>query len=431
MNPVTANIGTSIRRVAVLSVHTSPLAQPGSGDAGGLNVYVDQTARRMARRGISVDVFTRATSSDQPPRVEIEPGITVRHVLAGPFDGLSKNDLPGQLCSFAAGVLRATTPTVGGGSRFDVVHSHYWLSGQVGYLARDRWGVPLVHSAHTLAKVKNAALARGDAPEPAGRVIGEQQVVAEADLLLAGTAVEAEQLVTLYGAQPGRIAVVHPGVDTDVFVPAGSSGRAADRAALGIGDGDVVVAFAGRIQPHKGPAVLVNAIAALRRRYPDRRWRALIVGGSSGDGHREPARLRELAAGLGAADIVELLPALRPAELVRVFRAADVVAVPSYSESFGLVALEAQAAGTPVVAADVGGLPVAVTDGVTGLLVAGHRTADWADALAAIGLDPDRRAAMAAAARLHAARFSWEVTVDGLLAAYRRAGAARRWAVGA
>ncbi len=169
-----------IRRVAMLSVHTSPLDAPGGGDAGGMNVYILETSRRLADAGIAVEVFTRATSSDQPPRVEAHPGVLVRHVAAGPFEGLCKEDLPAQLCAFAAAVLRAEARHEPGW--YDVIHSHYWLSGQVGWLARDRWHVPLVHSAHTLAKVKNGSLADGDAPEPFARIVGEEQVVAEADL---------------------------------------------------------------------------------------------------------------------------------------------------------------------------------------------------------------------------------------------------------
>jgi D-inositol-3-phosphate glycosyltransferase len=411
------------QRVAMLSVHTSPLEQPGSGDAGGMNVYIDQVARRMARRGVRVDVFTRATASDQPPRVEVEPGYAVRNVLAGPFGGVAKEDLPGLLCPFAAHVLRAATP-YGPGQRFDIVHSHYWLSGQVGQLVRDRWGIPLVHTAHTLAKVKNAALAGDDdRREPRGREIGEEQVAAEADLLVAATENEARQWVRLYEADPDRVTVVPPGVDVHAFAPAPASARLRARAALGFSDHDVVLAFAGRIQPHKGPEVLVRALAELRHRYPDKRFRALIVGDSSGSGHTEPDRLRALAAGLDVAGAVRLMPAMSPARLADVYRAADVVAVPSHSESFGLVALEAQACGTPVVAAAVGGLPVAVRDGVSGLLVTGYRPDQWADALASIALDPVRRCRMAIAARAHAERFSWEATVDRLLDAYARAAA--------
>jgi D-inositol-3-phosphate glycosyltransferase len=188
------------RRVAVMSVHTSPLEQPGTGDAGGMNVYISQTAMEMARRGIQVEVFTRATSSAVSPIVELAPGVLVRHIPAGPFEPLGRDELPAQLCAFTSGVLRAEAFHEPG--YYDVIHSHYWLSGQVGWLARDRWGVPLVHTAHTLAKVKNAALADGDKPEPRTRVIGEEQVVAEADRLVANTAVEARELVGLYDADP-------------------------------------------------------------------------------------------------------------------------------------------------------------------------------------------------------------------------------------
>ncbi len=405
-----------LRRLAAISLHTSPLAQPGTGDAGGMNVYIAQTARRIAARGIEVEIFTRATSSDQPPVAELAPGVLVRHIVAGPFDGLDKEELPGQLCSFAAGVMRAEARSAPG--YYDVVHSHYWLSGQVGYLARDRWGVPLVHSAHTLAKVKNAALANDDEPEPRGRLIGEEQVVAEADRLIANTVAERADLMRLYGADPERIDVVAPGVDTDVFAP---GDRDQARRAVGLDPSEAVIVFAGRIQPLKGPDVVINALPYLVARYPQRRWRVVIVGGVSGTGRRPDHRLDELAGRLGVSDQVDLRPPVPPAELAQIYRAADVVAVPSYNESFGLVALEAQAAGTPVVAAAVGGLTVAVNDGVSGVLVQGHQSQDWADALAAVILEPGKRDRLARAAPLQAARFSWDVTVDGLLRSYRRA----------
>ena len=403
------------QRVAVLSVHTSPLEQPGTGDAGGMNVYIEQTAVRMAARGVAVEVFTRATSSELPPVVELAPGVTVRHIAAGPFEGLAKNDLPGQLCAFTAGVLRAEARHEPG--YYDVVHSHYWLSGQVGWLARDRWGVPLVHTAHTLAKVKNAALADGDIPEPAVRVIGEEQVVAEADRLVAHTDVEARQLVHFYDADPAAIVTVPPGVDLATFTP---GSRWAARRSIGLRDGDVVLAFAGRIQPLKAPDVVLRAAAELVRRDPMLRPRlvVLVVGGPSGSGLERPHGLAELAAALGIADIVRFLPPQPRERLATVYRAADLVAVPSHNESFGLVALEAQACGTPVVAAAVGGLPVAVADGASGVLVGSHRTIDWADALAAVALRPAYRAQLAASAVGHARRFSWDRTTDALLATY-------------
>ena len=183
------------RRIATLSVHTSPLDQPGAGDAGGMNVYVVELAKRLAALGVEVDIFTRATSRELPPVVELSPGVTVRHVVAGPFEGLAKEDLPAQLCAFTSAVLRVEAAFEPG--HFDLVHSHYWRSGQVGWLASERWGVPLVHSMHTMAKIKNAALAHGDRPEPRFREVGEEQVVAAADRLVASTNEEARALVEL------------------------------------------------------------------------------------------------------------------------------------------------------------------------------------------------------------------------------------------
>jgi D-inositol-3-phosphate glycosyltransferase len=402
------------RRVSVLSVHTSPLEQPGTGDAGGMNVYIVETATRMAQRGVPVEVFTRATSSELPPVVELAPGVLVRHVAAGPFEGLGKNDLPSQLCAFTAGVLRAEARHEPGW--YDVVHSHYWLSGQVGWLARDRWGVPLVHSAHTLARVKNRALADGDTPEPVVRVIGEDQVVAEADRLVGNTEAESRQLVELYGADPHRTVTIAPGVDLVRFTP---GDRPAARAALGIAADALVLAFVGRIQPLKAPDVLLRAAAELLHRDPGLRARlvVLVAGGPSGTGLAEPTSLQRLAAALGIADVVRFLP---PGDPAGVYRAADVVAVPSHNESFGLVALEAQACGTPVVAARVGGLPVAVADGRSGLLVPGHRAADWADALTAAA---QRRDELGRGAVAHARGFSWDRTTDALLDTYAEAAA--------
>ncbi|GAB7193370.1 D-inositol-3-phosphate glycosyltransferase [Kineococcus sp. NUM-3379] len=415
------------RRVAVLSLHTSPLEQPGTGDAGGMNVYVVELASELARRGTEVEIFTRATSSDQPPVVEHVPGVLVHHVPAGPYEGLSKEDLPGQLCAFAADLLRTEARHEPG--YYDLVHSHYWLSGQVGWLASERWDVPLVHTMHTMAKVKNASLAEGDTPEPNGRVIGEQQVVDAADRLVANTAQERRELVELYGAAPEKVSVVPPGVDLATFSPgAGPDPRAAARARLGVPADAELLLFVGRIQPLKAPDVLVRAAAHLLARRPQRRGRLLVavLGGLSGTGRNRPHALADLAREAGLGDVLRVQPPVARAELAEWYRAADLVAVPSYSESFGLVALEAQACGTPVVAASVGGLRTAVADGVSGVLVGSHDPAEWAVCLEALLEDPARRARLATGAVRHAAGFGWRATAEATAEVYREVVRGRR-----
>ena len=419
MSPARPLTSVHPRRVAVLSVHTSPLEQPGTGDAGGMNVYVVETSRRLAALGVEVEVFTRATSSELPPIVELAPGVTVRHITAGPFEGLSKEDLPAQLCALTSGVLRAEAAHEPGW--YDVVHSHYWLSGQVGWLATERWGVPLVHTAHTLAKVKNLALAEGDAPEPLRRVVGEEQVVQAADRLVANTADEARELVDLYGAEVERVVTVAPGVDLEHFRP-GEATLA--RTKLGVPPDAVLLLFVGRIQPLKAPDVLLHAAARMVRQDPSLRDRLVVavVGGPSGSGLAHPTALQDLAHALGIADLVRFeTPQGGPFSRDRLrdwYRAADVVAVPSHNESFGLVALEAQACGTPVVATDVGGLRTTVADGASGLLVAGHSADSWA---AALSRAVAARTALSLGAVAHAAQFSWSRTADGLLSTYRDA----------
>lgn len=402
------------RRVATLSVHTSPLEQPGTGDAGGMNVYVVELARRLAALDIEVEIFTRATSSDLPPLVELSPGVLVRHVTAGPYEGLSKDDLPAQLCAFTSAVLRAEAMQEPG--YYDVVHSHYWLSGQVGWLAKERWGVPLVHTMHTLARVKNLALAEGDAPEPAAREIGEAQVVEAADYLIASTDAEARQLVDLYDADPARVATVPPGVDLEVFRPGEAS---AARTRLGVPPEAVVLLFVGRIQPLKAPDVLLRAAARLLERDPALRSRLVVavVGGPSGSGLAQPEHLSRLAEALGITDVVRFVPPVDQSRLAEWYRAATLTVVPSYNESFGLVALESQACGTPVIAAAVGGLTTAVANGRSGLLVPGHDPADYAAAVRRL-LDPALRRRLARGALAHAEAFSWSATAAGVLGIY-------------
>lgn len=412
-----------LKRIAMLSAHTSPLEQPGNGDAGGMNVYVLELAKQLAARDIEVEIFTRATSSHQPSVVDAFDGIHVHHVAAGPFEGLQKNDLPAQLCSFVRDVLRAEVEREPG--YFDLVHSHYWLSGQVGTVARERWHVPLVHSMHTMAKVKNASLAAGDVPEPIGRILGEDEIVRLADMLIANTVEERSDLIDLYDADPDGVAIVHPGVDLGVFRP---DRQAEARALLGIDPDAQLLLFAGRIQPLKAPDILIRAAAELLRRDPALRSRLVvaIVGGASGTGLDHPDSLVDLTHRLGLDGVVRFEPTLDQAHLADWYAAATVVCVPSYNESFGLVAIEAQACGTPIVAARVGGLPTAVTDGVTGILVDGHVPHSYADALARIINDPALRDAMSRKAVRHAESFGWDVTADRTLEVYRQAVEAHR-----
>jgi D-inositol-3-phosphate glycosyltransferase len=413
----------AVRRVAMVSVHTSPLDQPGTGDAGGMNVYVLELSRRLAAAGIEVDIFTRATSSRADPVVGAGDGITVRNIHAGPFEGLTKGELPGQLCVFAREVLRTEAGLPLG--HYDMVHSHYWLSGQVGALARDRWGVPLVHTMHTMAKVKNDAMAVGDTPEPTARIIGEEQVVEAADMLIASTDLEAKQLVNLYDADPTRVEVVPPGVDLNVFRPRDTH---AAREHLGLPPDAHIVLFAGRLQPLKAPDVLLHAIALLLEHKPDLRARLVVpvVGGPSGTGLEHPEGLADLAAELRIDDVVRFVPPVPPVELAVWDAAASLVAVPSYNESFGLVAAEAQAAGTPVVAAAVGGLSTVVADGRSGLLLDTHDPEAWAHAIGRILLDDGLRARLAEGARVRARAFSWEETAERTLDVYERTRAALR-----
>ncbi len=416
-------------RIAMVSVHTSPLEQPGTGDAGGMNVYVLELSRALARRGAQVEIYTRATSSAQPKVTDPEPGIRVIHVSAGPYEGLDKNDLPGQLCAFAAGLLRAEAHRPEGW--YDVLHTHYWLSGQVGWIAAERWDVPLVHTMHTMARVKNAALAPGDAPEPQGRVIGEEQVVAEADALVANTDQEAADLVRDYHADPDLVRVVQPGVDLGVFSPLPGDAerdpaerdrqRAELRERLALPVDRRIVLFAGRVQLLKGPDILVRALG-------ERVWSEgggqppllVVLGGASG----RPTAVRELEALAyqeGVAAHVQVRPPVPQQELAGYFRAADLVAVPSHSESFGLVAAEAQASGTPVVAAAVGGLRTVVEDGVSGVLVPDHEPESWALVLKSLLDDDELRARLGVGARDSATRFGWDRAADEVLDVYEQA----------
>jgi D-inositol-3-phosphate glycosyltransferase len=409
--------GPQPRRVALLSVHTSPLAQAGIGDGGGMNVFVAALASHLRALDIDVDVFTRATGADLPPTVTLEDGARVHHVEAGPVT-LPKDDLASHLCAFYLGV--AAHPAI---ATADVLHGHYWMSGWVGRRLRERRNVPLVQRFHTLAHAKDAGRSAVEAPEPMLRLAAERRVVAAADAVLAATTAEAAMLHRHYRAAPGQLHVVPPGVNTATFTPAVD--RLSARQELG---GGRLLLFVGRLQPLKGPDTAIRTLAALDRHLPDDGvpTRLLIVGGASGNGHGtvDPPALRRLADQLGVGDRVALLAPRQHAQLAPLYRAADVVLMPSRSESFGLVALEAQACGTPVVGADVGGLSDLLSGG-GGTVVHGHRPDDYARAALPYLLDATHRHRASQAAIAGAQRYSWRTTTEQTLDVYRAVLASR------
>jgi len=403
------------RRIATVMVHTSPLDQPGVGDAGGMNIYVTESAKRMAAMGVEVDIFTRRANDEVEDVVEIAPGVRVKQLNMGPVHGVTKEQLPALIPALAAELSQAISK-----ENYDVVHSHYWISGKVAMPAVAKLEIPLVHTMHTMARVKNLNLAEGEIPEPMIRVQGETQVVAAANALIANTDAEAASLVSLYDACPDNVSVVSPGVDLYSFTA--GDGRAAARAAIGLPADAHVLAFVGRIQPHKGPEVLIRAVAEMLSHSPHLRSKliVLIIGGASGAGTGEVERLKDLTSWLGISDVVRYsLPASRE-ELPQWYRAADLVCVPSYSESFGLVALEAQACGTPVVATAIGGLRTAVADGISGVLVDGHDPKAWSSVIARLLNEPQRRILLSMGAIEHASHFGWDATARGTLDIYDR-----------
>ena len=402
-------------RVGLLSLHTSPLEQAGSGDAGGMNVSLAALGRELARAGVMVDVFTRANGEDLPPTVRTADGVAVHHLRAGP-PGLAKDALASYLCAFWL-AFAAHPVTV----RLDLLHSHYWLSGWVGRRARRRLGVPLVQTFHTLARAKNANLAPGERPEPVLRTTAEDRVVAEADAIVAPTVAEASLLRIAYRAQPSRVHVVEPGVDVATF----TAPRDAAAARRDLGGGRIIL-HVGRLQPLKGPDVALRTLAEIVRseRPGELPTRLVVVGGPSGAGGAlsDRAALERLAEELGVADRFAVLAPRPHPELAALYAAADVVVVPSRSESFGLVALEAQASGTPVVAAAVGGLVHAVGEGA-GTLVSGYEPAAWATAVRRYLDDPAAASAAGRCGRAHAARHGWDRTAARTLDVYRAVGA--------
>lgn len=389
------------RRVAVLSLHTSPLAQPGTGDGGGMNVYVRELVSSLAQAGVHCRVYVRRWTEDLEPVVQVEPGFEVVHIEAGPYE-LSKEELEHCVTEFAEGVAKDCEEF-----EPDVIHANYWLSGVAGQILKRKLNLPLVTTFHTLARVKAEM---GD-PEPERRAKAEAGVIECADAVLANCTPEAEQLVEHYNAAPERIEIVPPGVDHAFFSPGNQRGA---RSAIGASDVPLLL-FVGRLQPLKGADVAIRALAQLDRKDAEL-W---IVGGASGtQGDAEVDRTHSLVQEL---DLVNRVRFIKPQPhhlLSTYYRAADVCLVPSRSESFGLVALEAAACGTPVVASAVGGLLTLVDPGRTGYLIEGRDPADYAARVNEILNDPvwARRLSVSAAAKANT--YTWSTSAARLRRLY-------------
>ncbi|PJJ65313.1 glycosyltransferase [Compostimonas suwonensis] len=382
----------SVSRVCFVSVHTSPLARPGTGDAGGMNVVELALAEALQARGIRVEIVTRSSAPDDAGLVVLPSGVAVRSLRAGPQRPVAKEDLAAVVPEFAAAMARLERP--------DVVHSHYWLSGLAGVQAARGWGVPHVQSFHTLGAMKNASLAPGDRGEPVARIEAERRIVRHSRLVVTTTEAERDSVVRDYGASPSRVAVVAPGVDDVLFHP--GAVPPSRRAPL--------LLVVGRVQPLKAQDLAIRAFARLD---PALGAELAIVGEPTPGADGYLRELEALAARSGAGGRIRFLGSQSRADVARLMREAAVLLVPSHSESFGLVALEAAASGTPVVARRTQGLVESVRHGVSGILVDGgapggeDEAEEWARAIAALLADPERQAELSADARAWSASLSW------------------------
>ncbi len=403
-------------RVAMLSYHTSPLAPLGGNETGGMNVYVRAVAERLGAMGAQVDVFTRRDDAGAPAVVAFAPGARLVHVDAGPARRVDKNALPAHVAAFAAGVQAFAA---GGGRAYDVVHSHYWLSTLAGERLAAAWDVPHVTMFHTLAEVKlRARASEHEAPE---RLEAERRLMHGVDRIVAATDHERRVLRQIYRVPPQRIGVVPLGVDLERFQP---RDRAAARRALGIDPRERILLAVGRIQPLKGLDILVRALSELTDRTG---VRLLIVGGDH-QAAAEIARLEAIAGEVGVADAVRFVGPVAHEALAGYYNAADVVVVPSFYESFGLVAVEAMASGVPVVASRVGGLPSTVADGRTGYLIPWRCPEPFAEKIELLLRNEPLRAALGAAGVARMRDYSWDAVAEGLCLLYRDVIDARRHA---
>lgn len=405
----------------MLSVHTCPLATLGGKETGGMNVYVRELSRELGRRGINVDVFTRSQNPDVPYISHaLGPNGRVIHIPAGPEAPIGKNAVYLHLPEFTEGVLRFAANEH---QRYDIIHSHYWLSGCVAHELRAAWGVPFVQMFHTLGHMKNRVALRPEERESEVRIAVETETVRDADRLIAATPAEEAQLLWLYGADESRITIIPPGVDVTHFHPLPADEA---KARLGVPADNHMLLFVGRIEPLKGVDTLLRAVALIAAEHPDQMSQLClsIIGGNLGpDGaseNEELARLLELRRELGIGDMVTFLGAKDQDTLPDYYAAADIVIVPSHYESFGLVALEAMACGTPVIASEVGGLAFLVKNGQTGFHVPERDPRALADKIMLLLTNPDLRHQLSRQAVTYAQDYAWPRIADQILEMYQQ-----------
>jgi D-inositol-3-phosphate glycosyltransferase len=409
----------SASKLAVITAHACPYSEIGAAENGGMSVYAREMAEALARRDVQTVFFTRKEDPDAPPVVDFDDGTRLVHIPAGPQAPISKDGFFYHLPAFYRGVAQWAREEE---EEFRLVHSHYWLSGWAGRRLSRLWGMPWAHMAHTLARVKDRDRPAGAAPEADQRIAVELEIVRSTNRMIAPTAQEVEDLVFMYGADRSCISVVAPGINASMFAPTDSVDL---RHRLGIGVDEKVILFTGRLERLKGVEILIHALAAILDGRTARDVRLLVLGADSSNGILEAgvhggerARLEALAVETGVDDRVDFLGAVLHEELPAYYSLADVCAVPSYSESFGLVAIEAEACGTPVVASRIGGLRQLVLDGITGVTVASHEPMAWAEALRHVIDDPETSSVMGSAGRRLAQAYSWETSAEKLLEAY-------------
>ncbi|MCL1593345.1 MAG: glycosyltransferase [Actinomycetia bacterium] len=403
-----------ISSVAYIAMHTSPLIQPGIGNAGGMNVYLDRLSRTMAASNVDVTVFTRRSESESDTVTEVMPGYRVVQIETGPAERISLTEMRLYAAEFAREVEKWIRSH---GRTYDLVHSHYWLSGRCGVRLKDALGIPLANSFHTLGKVKDATRGTDEPLSSSHRLLTEQEVIERSDCVIASTPYEFDDLLEHYGASPERLCVSPPGVDHSVFSP---GSRSDAKTKLGFGD-ERIILFAGRIQSHKGTDLAVRSFGKIPAILADDTGPTTlhIIGGASGpDGEAELARCHISAERLGVADRIRYFEPVPHSSLADHYRASEVVIVPSRSESFGLVAAEAQACGIPVVAANAGGLPYVINASESGLLVDDHDPQAFASAIAAILEHGSFAERLGQGGVAYSQKFSWHTTTMRLLELY-------------